>query len=52
VHWEANKFVIVLCLKISCSHSPYFFFLYRFGEGNWATIRSFYSNIFDNRSGV
>ncbi|XP_027932131.1 uncharacterized protein LOC114187915 isoform X3 [Vigna unguiculata] len=23
-----------------------------FGEGNWATIRSFYSNIFDNRSGV
>ncbi|RDY07523.1 hypothetical protein CR513_08353, partial [Mucuna pruriens] len=23
-----------------------------FGEGNWATIRSFYSNIFENRSGV
>ncbi|XP_014489681.1 uncharacterized protein LOC106752502 isoform X1 [Vigna radiata var. radiata] len=23
-----------------------------FGEGNWATIKSFYSNIFDNRSGV
>ncbi|XP_061356953.1 uncharacterized protein LOC133301342 isoform X2 [Gastrolobium bilobum] len=23
-----------------------------FGEGNWATIRNFYSNIFENRSGV
>nr|KYP44525.1 Telomeric repeat-binding factor 2 [Cajanus cajan] len=23
-----------------------------FGEGNWATIRSFYSNVFENRSGV
>ncbi|RZB80976.1 uncharacterized protein LOC114377338 [Glycine soja] len=23
-----------------------------FGEGNWASIRSFYSNVFENRSGV